>query len=215
METLLVSTLSVALGEMGDKTQLLALLLATRFKKPIPIILGILFATLANHTLAGLFGAWIQATVDASILRIGLGVSFLAIALWTLIPDKADEDLTLKSGYGVFFVTFIAFFMAEMGDKTQLVTVALAAKYHDLLLVVAGTTLGMMIADVPAVFLGKFAAPKIPFTAIRIIAAMLFALLGGAVLAGDQLPMWWEQLRIYFLHLWQVPVWMPMGETGA
>jgi putative Ca2+/H+ antiporter (TMEM165/GDT1 family) len=166
METILVSTLSVALGEIGDKTQLLALLLATRFKKPLPIILGILFATLANHTLAGLLGAWVQATVDASILRIGLGVSFLAIAVWTLIPDKVDDELTLKSGYGVFVVTFIAFFMAEIGDKTQLITVALAAKYNDLISVVAGTTLGMMIADVPAVFLGKFASPKIPFTAI-------------------------------------------------
>jgi cation:H+ antiporter len=197
METMLVSTLSVALGEIGDKTQLLALLLATRFKKPLPIILGILFATLANHTLAGLLGAWVQATVDASILRISLGVSFLAIAIWTLIPDKVDDKLTLKSGYGVFVVTFIAFFMAEIGDKTQLVTVALAAKYNDLTSVVAGTTLGMMIADVPAVFLGKFASPKIPFTAIRIVAASLFALFGVAVLAGDQLLVWWDSLASF------------------
>ncbi|MDD5411118.1 MAG: TMEM165/GDT1 family protein [Methylobacter sp.] len=201
METMMVSTISIALGEIGDKTQLLALLLATRFKKPIPIILGILFATLANHTLAGLFGAWVQASVDESILRIGLGVSFLAIAVWTLIPDKVDDELTLKSGYGVFIVTFIAFFMAEIGDKTQLVTVALAAKYHDLISVVAGTTLGMMIADVPVVFLGKFASPKIPFTAIRIIAASLFALLGVAVLAGDQLLIWWDSLYSFIESL--------------
>jgi len=207
MEAMLVSTFSVALGETGDKTQLLALLLAARFKKPLPIILGILFATLANHTLAGLLGNWVQSTVDASSLRIGLGLSFLVIAAWTLIPDKVDEEPSLKSGYGVFLVTFAAFFMAEMGDKTQLVTIALAAKYHDLIAVVAGTTLGMLIADVPAVFLGKFAAPKIPFTAVRIIAATLFALLGGAILAGDQLPMWWEQLRMHLLPLWQNASW--------
>ncbi len=194
METILVSTFSVALGETGDKTQLLALLLATRFKKPLPIILGILFATLANHSLAGLFGAWIQSAVDESILRLGLGMSFLAIAIWTLIPDKADDEVKLKSGYGVFLVTFMAFFMAEIGDKTQLVTVALAAKYNDLFSVVTGTTLGMMIADVPAVFLGNFASPKIPFKAIRIIAASLFALLGIAVLAGDQLTAWCHEI---------------------
>jgi Ca2+/H+ antiporter, TMEM165/GDT1 family len=204
MEAMLVSTFSVALGETGDKTQLLALLLAARFKKPPPIILGILFATLVNHTLAGLLGSWVQAKVDPETLRIGLGVSFLVIAAWTLIPDKVDKEPSLKSGYGVFLLTFIAFFMAEMGDKTQLVTVALAAKYHDLISVVAGTTMGMLIADVPAVFLGKFAAPKIPFTTVRIIAAFLFAILGGAVLAGDQLPIGWDQLRIYLVQLWQI-----------
>lgn len=203
METIMVSTFSVALGETGDKTQLLALLLATRFKKPLPIILGILFATLANHSLAGLFGAWIQSAVDESILRIGLGVSFLAIAIWTLIPDKVDDEIELKSGYGVFLVTFIAFFMAEIGDKTQLVTVALAAKYNDLFSVVTGTTLGMMIADVPAVFLGNFASPKIPFKAIRIVAASLFAILGAAVLAGDQMTVWWNEVYPYVLPLFQ------------
>jgi putative Ca2+/H+ antiporter (TMEM165/GDT1 family) len=117
--------------------------------------------------------------------------------LTTLIPDKVDDELTLKSGYGVFVVTFIGFFMAEIGDKTQLVTVALAAKYNDLISVAAGTTLGMMIADVPAVFLGKFASPKIPFTAIRIVAASLFALFGVAVLAGDQLLVWWDSLASF------------------
>lgn len=204
VETILISTLSVALGEIGDKTQLLALLLASRFKQPLPIILGIFLATLANHSLAGLFGAWIQVNVDPEILRIGLGISFLAIAVWTLIPDKIDDDLTVKSGYGVFLVTFTAFFMAEIGDKTQLATIALAAKYHDLTAVVAGTTLGMMIADVPAVFLGNFASATLPLTALRITAAALFALLGIAVLAGGQIMIWLLPVHAYITDFWGI-----------
>jgi putative Ca2+/H+ antiporter (TMEM165/GDT1 family) len=184
MEAFLVSTLVVAIGEIGDKTQLLALLLAARFRKPMPIILGILVATLANHGLAGLLGAWVSANFAPDTLRWGLGISFLAIAAWALKPDKIDEEPSTLGHYGVFFVTLIAFFLAEIGDKTQLATIALAAKYQALPAVVAGTTLGMMLADVPAVFLAQVASPKIPFKAIRYIAAALFAALGVAALAG-------------------------------
>jgi len=184
MEAFLVSTLVVAVGEIGDKTQLLALLLAARFRKPVPIILGILVATLANHTVAGLVGAWVSANLAPETLRWGLGLSFLAIAAWALKPDKIDEAPSNLGRYGVFLVTFVAFFLAEIGDKTQLATVALAAKYQMLPAVVAGTTLGMMIADVPAVFIAPPASPKIPFKAVRYIAAALFAALGIAALAG-------------------------------
>ncbi len=184
MEAFLVSTLVVAIGEIGDKTQLLALLLAARFRKPMPIILGILVATLANHGLAGLLGNWVSANLAPDTLRWGLGISFLAIAAWALKPDKIDEEPSTLGHYGVFFVTLIAFFLAEIGDKTQLATIALAAKYQALPAVVAGTTLGMMLADVPAVFLAQIASPKIPFKAIRYIAAALFAALGVAALAG-------------------------------
>ena len=187
MEAFLVSTLVVAIGEIGDKTQLLALLLAARFRKPMPIILGILVATLANHGLAGLLGAWVSANLAPDTLRWGLGISFLAIAAWALKPDKIDEEPSTLGHYGVFFVTLIAFFLAEIGDKTQLATIALAAKYQALPAVVAGTTLGMMLADVPAVFLAQVASPKIPFKAIRYIAAALFAALGIAALAGFNL----------------------------
>ena len=184
MEAFFVSTLVVAIGEIGDKTQLLALLLAARFRKPVPIILGILFATLANHSLAGLVGTWVSANLAPQTLRWGLGISFLAIAAWALKPDKLDEEPSTLGRYGVFLVTLVAFFLAEIGDKTQLATVALAAKYQALPAVVAGTTLGMMLADVPAVFLAQIASPKIPFKAIRYIAAALFAALGIAALAG-------------------------------
>ena len=184
MEAFLVSTLVVAVGEIGDKTQLLALLLAARFRKPVPIILGILVATLANHTVAGLVGAWVSANLAPETLRWGLGLSFLAIAVWALKPDKIDESPSTLGRYGVFLVTLVAFFLAEIGDKTQLATVALAAKYQMLPAVVAGTTLGMLIADVPAVFIAQAASPKIPFKAVRYIAAALFAALGVAALAG-------------------------------
>lgn len=182
---LFVSTGVIALAEIGDKTQLLAFLLATRFKKPLPIILGITLATLINHGLAGAVGAWITANVDQSILRWVLGVSFIAMAVWTLIPDKIeDEETRLTAKLGVFGATFITFFLAEMGDKTQIATVAMSAHYADVLMVVAGTTLGMLIADVPAVFAGDKLATKIPMKLVHRIAAAMFAALGIATLFG-------------------------------
>jgi putative Ca2+/H+ antiporter (TMEM165/GDT1 family) len=182
MEAFLVSTLAVAIGEIGDKTQLLALLLAARFKRPAPIILGILVATTLNHALAGLLGEWIRGLLDPATLRWILGISFLLIAGWALIPDKIEEDNQVRGHYGVFMITCVAFFIAEMGDKTQLATVALAAKYSQLIPVVLGTTFGMMIANVPAVMLGKIASPKFPFKLVRYIAAGIFAMLGIVVL---------------------------------
>lgn len=182
---LFVSTGVIALAEIGDKTQLLAFLLATRFKKPLPIILGITLATLINHGLAGAVGAWITANVDQSILRWVLGVSFIAMAVWTLIPDKIEnEETQLATRLGVFGATFITFFLAEMGDKTQIATVAMSAHYADVLMVVAGTTLGMLIADVPAVFAGDKLATKIPMKLVHRIAAAMFAALGIATLFG-------------------------------
>ena len=180
---LLVSTGVIALAEIGDKTQLLAFLLATRFKKPIPIIIGITLATLINHGLAGVVGSWITANVDSSVLRWVLGASFIAMAVWTLIPDKIEEEETqLATKLGVFGATFITFFLAEMGDKTQIATVAMSAHYNDVLMVVAGTTLGMLIADVPAVFAGDKLAEKIPMKLVHRIAAAMFAALGAATL---------------------------------
>jgi putative Ca2+/H+ antiporter (TMEM165/GDT1 family) len=187
LEAFFVSAFVVAIGEIGDKTQLLALLLSARFRRPVPIILGIFVATLANHTLAGLLGAWISDALSPDVLRWGLGISFLAIAAWALKPDKLDEQPSTLGHYGVFFVTLVAFFLAEIGDKTQLATIALAAKYQALVPVVAGTTLGMMLADVPAVFFAGIASSKIPFKAIRIAAALLFAALGIGVIAGLKL----------------------------
>ncbi|MEY2658469.1 MAG: hypothetical protein RLZZ395_2211, partial [Pseudomonadota bacterium] len=155
-ESLWVSTGVVALAEMGDKTQLLAFVLAARFRKPVPIVLGILLATLVNHGLAGALGAWITQVLSPGVLRWVLGLSFLAMAAWTLIPDNIEEDETHVAGrLGVFGATLITFFLAEMGDKTQIATVAMAAHYATPVMVVAGTTLGMLIADVPAVFVGN------------------------------------------------------------
>ena len=185
LESLLISTGVVALAEIGDKTQLLAFILAARFKKPLPIILGILVATLFNHGLAGAVGAWITATVDPDILRWVLGISFIAMAIWTLIPDQIEEEETAVAvKFGVFGATLITFFLAEMGDKTQIATVALAAHYASPLMVVAGTTLGILIADVPAVFLGDKLAGRIPMTLVHRIAAAIFAALGIATLLG-------------------------------
>ncbi|MEY2770281.1 MAG: hypothetical protein RIQ38_700 [Pseudomonadota bacterium] len=185
MEALLVSTGVVALAEIGDKTQLLAFLLAARFKKPVPIILGILLATVVNHGLAGALGAWISASVSPSVLRWGLGLSFLAMAVWTLIPDKIEEEETrVAQKWGVFGATLITFFLAEMGDKTQIATVAMAVHYAAPVMVVVGTTLGMLIADVPAVFVGDKLSARIPMKLVHGIAAALFALLGLATLLG-------------------------------
>jgi putative Ca2+/H+ antiporter (TMEM165/GDT1 family) len=185
MEALLVSTGVVALAEIGDKTQLLAFILAARFKKPSPIIAGILVATLANHGLAGALGAWITATINPGILRWLLGLSFLAMAIWTMIPDEIEEDeMQVARRFGIFGATLITFFLAEMGDKTQLATVAMVAHYGTPVLVVAGTTLGMLLADVPAVFVGDKLAAKIPMKLVHSVAAVIFALLGIATLLG-------------------------------
>ncbi len=185
MESLLVSTGVVALAEIGDKTQLLAFILAARFKKPVPIILGILVATLINHGLAGALGAWITSAVTSEVLRWVLGISFIGMAIWTMIPDKIEEEETkVAQKFGVFSATLITFFLAEMGDKTQIATVAMAAHYAAPLLVVIGTTLGMLIADVPAVFLGDKLANKIPMKLVHSIAAAIFAILGIATLFG-------------------------------
>ncbi|TZF89810.1 TMEM165/GDT1 family protein [Cognatilysobacter lacus] len=185
MESLFVSTGVVALAEIGDKTQLLAFILAARFKKPLPIIAGILVATLVNHGLAGALGAWITTSVSPEIMRWVLGISFLGMAVWTLIPDKIEEEETkVATRFGIFGATLITFFLAEMGDKTQLATVALAAHYGAPLMVVMGTTLGMLIADVPAVFVGDKLANRIPMKLVHSIAAAIFAVLGMATLLG-------------------------------
>lgn len=185
MESLLVSTSVVALAEIGDKTQLLAFILAARFKKPVPIILGILCATVVNHGMAGALGAWITSALSPEILRWILGASFIGMAIWTLVPDEIEEEETrIASKLGVFGATLITFFLAEMGDKTQIATIAMAAHYATPLLVVIGTTLGMLIADVPAVFVGDKLAAKIPMKLVHSIAAAIFAILGGATLLG-------------------------------
>ena len=185
MESTFVSTGVVALAEIGDKTQLLAFLLAARFKKPLPIIMGILLATIVNHGLAGALGAWITASISPEVLRWVLGLSFIGMAIWTLIPDEIEDDEThVAQRFGVFGATLITFFLAEMGDKTQIATVAMAAHYGTPVLVVIGTTLGMLIADVPAVFVGDKLANKIPMKLVHSIAAGVFAILGIATLLG-------------------------------
>ena len=184
MEAFLVSTSIVALAEIGDKTQLLAFILAAKFRKPVPIVLGILVATLANHAFAGALGAWITAMVAPQTMRWILGLSFIGMAVWTLIPDKLEQDDAKLARYGVFGTTVIAFFLTEMGDKTQVATVALAAQYQALAAVVAGTTLGMMIANVPAVLLGDRIADKMPVKAVHAVAALIFAVLGVLTLVG-------------------------------
>ncbi|WP_035823977.1 TMEM165/GDT1 family protein [Janthinobacterium sp. RA13] len=184
MEAFLISTGIVGLAEIGDKTQLLAFLLAAKFRKPLPIVLAIFVATIANHAFAAAVGAWITSMLGPNVLRWVLGVSFLAMAAWTLIPDKLDEDETKLAKYGVFLTTLIAFFMAEMGDKTQVATVALAARYHDIVSVVLGTTFGMMLANVPAVYLGDRIANRVPLRLVHGIAALVFAVLGVATLLG-------------------------------
>jgi putative Ca2+/H+ antiporter (TMEM165/GDT1 family) len=179
LQTLLISTLTVALGEIGDKTQLLALILAAKYRKPWPICLGILAATLVNHALAGAFGSLVAAWLSPQTLRWLVALGFLAIAAWTLKPDKADEsDAAHGTAHGLFITTVLSFFLAEMGDKTQIATAVLAAQYHPLWQVVSGTTLGMLIADVPVVWLGVRFATRLPLRPARIGAALLFAGLG-------------------------------------
>ncbi len=179
IETLLVSIAVVALGEIGDKTQLLALMLAVRYRRPRPIIAGILIATLANHALAGFVGNLVQRSVPPEMLRWAVAVAFFAVAAWALKPDTLDDaPVARSSSWGVLGVTIVAFFLAEMGDKTQVATVVLAARFPSLLAVVVGTTIGMLLANVPVVFLGKAASSRIPFRAVRIAAAALFAVLG-------------------------------------
>jgi putative Ca2+/H+ antiporter (TMEM165/GDT1 family) len=185
LEPLLVSTAIVAVAEMGDKTQLLSFVLAAKLKRPVPIVLGILVATLANHFLAGWIGAWLATLVSPGVLRWTIAASFVVFGLWTLKPDELGEDRRLP-GTGAFLTTLAAFFLAEMGDKTQLATVALAARYQALALVVLGTTLGMMIANVPAVWMGEILSHRVNMKWMRWIAASLFVLLGALTLfAGD------------------------------
>lgn len=184
VEAFLVSTGVVALAEIGDKTQLLAFVLAAKFRKPLPIVAGILVATLANHTAAGALGAWITSLMTPETLRWVLGISFLGMAVWTLIPDKFAESDSKVTRFGVFGTTLVTFFLVEIGDKTQIATMALAAQYHSVFAVVAGTTLGMMIADVPAVLLSNQFAQRMPVRLIHAIAAAIFAILGIVTLAG-------------------------------
>jgi Ca2+/H+ antiporter, TMEM165/GDT1 family len=179
MEAFLVSTGIVALAEMGDKTQLLSLVLAARFRKPWPIVWGIFAATLANHALAGAAGAWITTVLGPQVLRWVVGGSFLAMAAWMLIPDQLDEgDADKAPRLGVFGTTLVAFFLAEMGDKTQVATVVLAARYDAWLAVVAGTTLGMMLANVPVVWFGDRVMRKVPIRVVHLVSAAIFAVLG-------------------------------------
>ena len=184
MEAFFVSTSIVALAEIGDKTQLLAFILAARFRKPVPIILGILVATLLNHGLAGALGAWITTQLSPETLRYGLGISFLAMAAWIMVPDKIDDAEARLSRYGIFATTLVTFFLAEIGDKTQIATIMLAAQYSSLLAVVLGTTAGMMLANVPAVLLGDRIANALPTRWIHGVAAAIFAVLGVATLLG-------------------------------
>jgi Ca2+/H+ antiporter, TMEM165/GDT1 family len=183
LEALLTSTLLVALAEIGDKTQLLAIVLATRFKRPLPIVLGILVATLANHFLAALVGQQAAAILDGVWFHYLVAASFIAMAAWTLIPDKFDDVADKPARFGAFVTTTICFFLVEMGDKTQIATVALGARFADIGWVTAGTTLGMMLANVPAVLLGNQLIKRVPLKAVRIAAALLFLAIGIWMLA--------------------------------
>ena len=184
MDAFLISTGIVALAEMGDKTQLLALVLAARYQRPWPIVLGIFVATIANHAMAGALGAWLTTLLSPQALRWILGASFIAMALWMLIPDKLDDDDSdgKVPRLGVFGTTVFVFFLAEMGDKTQIATVMLAARYSAYFWVVAGTTLGMMLANAPVVWLGSRMTQRIPLRAVHIVSALIFAVLGALAL---------------------------------
>ena len=191
MEAFLVSTAIVTLAEMGDKTQLLSLVLAARFRKPWPIVLGIFVATLANHALAGAVGSWVTTVLGPQVLRWVLGLSFIAMAVWMLIPDKLDDDGDgAAPRFGVCGTTLVAFFLAEMGDKTQVATVMLAAQYSAYFWVVAGTTLGMMLANAPVVWLGDRLVKKVPIRVVHLVSALIFLVLGLlALFAGDATPL--------------------------
>ncbi|OFX04430.1 MAG: hypothetical protein A3D94_09370 [Alphaproteobacteria bacterium RIFCSPHIGHO2_12_FULL_66_14] len=182
MEAFFISTALVAVAEIGDKTQLLALVLAARYRKPVPIILGILFATLANHALAAWIGAAVAGWVGAETMRWILVATFFAMAGWCLVPDKADDGPQTARTAGAFLATLVAFFIVEIGDKTQIATVALAARFNSLLLVTAGTTLGMMLANAPVVLFGDAIARRLPLKVVRVVAAFLFAALGAAAI---------------------------------
>jgi putative Ca2+/H+ antiporter (TMEM165/GDT1 family) len=182
LEAFLVSTGVVALAEIGDKTQLLALLLATRLRRPWPIVLGILVATLANHAFASAVGAWLVELIGGTGMRWILGLSFIAMAVWTLIPDSAPEERSATSRHGAFLTTLVAFFLVEMGDKTQIATVALAAQFHAIVNVVIGTTLGMLLANVPVVFAGDALIRRVPLEVVRVVTALSFVALGAYVL---------------------------------
>jgi putative Ca2+/H+ antiporter (TMEM165/GDT1 family) len=184
VEAFLVSTMVVGLAEIGDKTQILSLMLAARFLRPVPIIFGILFATIANHAVAGLAGTYFGSLPSGPWLRWILGLSFLSVAVWALFPDKYDGDANAISRRGAFTATLVAFFLAEIGDKTQIATVGLAARFEAFYPVVIGTTLGMMLANIPAVLLGRRVADELPVKAIRIVAALVFTALGALCLAG-------------------------------
>lgn len=179
-EAFLVSTSVVALAEIGDKTQLLSLILAARYRKPLPIVFGILAATLLNHVMAGALGAWLSSLMSPATLNWVMAAAFIAMGLWILVPDKLDEDEVAlpKKQMGVFFATLTAFFLAEMGDKTQFATIALAAQYSSVLMVVLGTTLGMMLANVPAVYLGNRFADRLPTRVVHMVAAVIFIIIG-------------------------------------
>ncbi len=185
LETYAVSALLVALAEMGDRTQLLAVMLASRYRRPVPILLGILVATIANHSLAALAGFYLSSILQAAWFKYAVSISFIAMALWALVPDKEDDDADKPRRWrmGVFLTTVVSFFLVEIGDKTQIATVALAARYHDVLVVAAGTTTGMMLANIPAVFLGHAVTRVLPINALRIAAAVLYLILGVVGLA--------------------------------
>ncbi|MEO8724003.1 MAG: TMEM165/GDT1 family protein [Sphingobium sp.] len=185
MEAFLTSLSLVALAEIGDKTQLLAILLATRFRKPVPIIAGILVATLGNHFLAALLGHGIAGLLDSPAFRIAVAVGFIIMGLWTLMPDKIDEEMKTPSGAGVFLTTLVAFFIVEMGDKTQIATIALGAQFANVYAVTAGTTAGMMLANVPAVYLGEALIARVSLTLVRRIAAVLFFGIGAWLLVEN------------------------------
>ena len=184
MEAFLISAGLVAIAEIGDKTQLLAVVLAARFRRPIPIILGIFFATIANHTLAAGLGVILAGWLKGPLFQGLVGAGFIAMALWALVPDKDDEAAGSRTAGGVFLTTLVAFFLVEIGDKTQIATTLLAARFQDVALVAAGTTVGMMVANIPAVLLGEAATRIVPLSTVRIVAAVIFGLIGAWVLAA-------------------------------
>jgi Ca2+/H+ antiporter, TMEM165/GDT1 family len=183
MEAFLVSLTTISIAEIGDRTQLLSLLLAARYRRPLPIIAGILCATLANHAFAGFIGVWFGTLLKPKFLDIIVGISMIGMALWALKADKLDQDAAPSSAAGAFVATLTGFFLAEIGDKTQIATVALAAAYPNLPAVVGGTTLGMLVANVPVVILGKAFADRLPIKAIHFVASASFMLLGALFLA--------------------------------